>query len=483
MFRILINSIIFSKNECFNINLFNKYQIMIDHLIFLFFPFIIEYLSLIYYIFFFPNKFIIQSNNKLIIILFLIMNVILIVEYNIENYIDMICINRTYKNTFFEVYLNIKNKKLKRKSISYKCSNIIIYIFIFLQNFPLFVNIENYLIEKKDFKTIISVILLICILLYFSIHLREFNYSNFINSLINSILLFCLYAIILDIIMYLVKYKNIKRNNEIIYFLAIISLSYITNILLIKIKNVFFISKILEFLFQEDNNINEKYLINSLYYLHEIMLSIKYENNNESSYLLIKFIKNHFYKCIKTDCKCKLFKECNFNTENQIENYIPKLIIILNYLFELIFQNYNIYQSYELLILLSEHFYHLKNNPIIAMSFILNFLLKKEKQLNIFELIVMDELCKKYIYYISTKILIDLDSEEKGVFNKTELSLIQKRTEQLNNYSIYLKKSNKIKKLICIYIDIFIHILKYKNIFNDSLSFHYYENSENINYR
>ena len=273
-----------------------------------------------------------------------------------------------------------------------------------------------------------------------------------------------------------------NKKNQIIYFFVIIFLSYITNILLIKIKNLLFISKIIDNLFQDNNNINKKDLINSFYYFHQILLAVKYQNNKESLYLLIKFIKNHYYNCIKKDCKCKLFKECQLNKENKIENYIPKFIIILNYLFELIFHNFSTYQEYELLLLLSEHFCHLKNNPLIALSFLLNFMLKKEKKLNIFQLIDINELCKKYIYYLSSKILNDLNNEGEKASNKTDLSFIQKRTEKLNNYYIYLKKSNKMKKLICIYIDIFIQILKYKNIFNDSLSFHYYENSENINY-
>ena len=266
VFRILINSIILSRNEYFNNNLNNKYQNMIDHIIFLFFPFLIEYLSLIYYIFFFPNKFIIQLNNKFIMILFLVINAILIIEYNVENYINMICINTTYKITFFEVYLNIKNKKLKKKLISYKCSNIIIYIFIFLQNFSLFSNIENIVIPKKYFKIIVSVILLLTILLYFSISLREFNYSNFMNSLINSILLFCIYILIFDLVIHFLKYENMNKKNQIIYFFVIIFLSYITNILLIKIKNLLFISKIIDNLFQDNNNINKNDLINSFYY-------------------------------------------------------------------------------------------------------------------------------------------------------------------------------------------------------------------------
>ena len=48
------------------------------------------------------------------------------------------------------------------------------------------------------------------------------------------------------------------------------------------------------------------------------------------------------------------------------------------------------------------------------------------------------------------------------------------------NYYIYLKMSCQAKKLIMKYIDNQIKILKYRIIFEDSLSFKYEENTENI---
>ena len=45
-----------NKNNTNKWPLPSKYQIIMDHAVFLFFPFILEYLSLSYYIYFFPNQ-------------------------------------------------------------------------------------------------------------------------------------------------------------------------------------------------------------------------------------------------------------------------------------------------------------------------------------------------------------------------------------------------------------------------------------------
>jgi hypothetical protein len=55
-----------------------KYQIIIDHVNFLLFPFIIEFLSFSYYMYFFPDKFIIKydiENHKFLLILFMVINI------------------------------------------------------------------------------------------------------------------------------------------------------------------------------------------------------------------------------------------------------------------------------------------------------------------------------------------------------------------------------------------------------------------------
>ena len=125
-----------------------KFQIIIDHIVFLIFPYIIEYLSFSFYIYFFPNKFIIKLNNfKIIIILIMILNTFLIFLYNLNNFIFIIYSNKLYTTSNFEAYLRINNEKkyINNKTVFYKISNIAFYILIFLQNFSLFNGLELYL--------------------------------------------------------------------------------------------------------------------------------------------------------------------------------------------------------------------------------------------------------------------------------------------------------------------------------------------------
>jgi hypothetical protein len=82
----------------------NKLEIIIGHINFLLFPFIIEFLSFSYYIYFFPNKFIIKlniRNEKYILIFIMIINTILIIIYNIDNYIWIYCSNKLSTVTVF----------------------------------------------------------------------------------------------------------------------------------------------------------------------------------------------------------------------------------------------------------------------------------------------------------------------------------------------------------------------------------------------
>ena len=79
----------------------NKYLIIMDHIVFLVFPYIIEFLSFIFYIYFFPQRFVIKSNNKYNnnIYIAMILNIILIIGYNVDNYIFIICSNRKFTIT------------------------------------------------------------------------------------------------------------------------------------------------------------------------------------------------------------------------------------------------------------------------------------------------------------------------------------------------------------------------------------------------
>ena len=75
----------------------NKFQIIYDHINFLLFPYIIEYLSFSYYIFCFSPKFIIKiysNKDKFLCILFAVINTFAIIIYNTLNYIGIFCSNK-----------------------------------------------------------------------------------------------------------------------------------------------------------------------------------------------------------------------------------------------------------------------------------------------------------------------------------------------------------------------------------------------------
>ena len=266
-----------NKDKC---KLMYKYLIIINHIIFLFFPYIIEYFSFAYYINFFPDKFIIKINgeNKIFIIIIIIISTILIIIYNIDNYINIICINKEYTIINYDILLKInKVKNIKNdKSIEYKYSNLLIYQIIIIENLVLISNIENYLEGKNIiiFKFIISVILIFTEIILFVKRIKEFNYINLINKTFNSLFLFCFYSIIIDFFLFILEYRIREMITEIIITILKIFISYITYILYNFIKNKFFELTIVEILFKEKNIIKEKDLINSFNYLNQIIKKI-----------------------------------------------------------------------------------------------------------------------------------------------------------------------------------------------------------------
>ena len=469
----------------------SKYQIINEHVYFLLFPFIIEYLSFSYYMYFFPDKFIIKcdtKNQKILLIFIMIINTILIILYNIDNYIDIVCSNRLFTITIFEADSYAKENKVKKnkmKPISYRCSNLFLYILIYLQNFVIFSMLGNYINMRLCliYKIIISIILLLTILTLFVNQMNEFNYNNFINLSFNTFIFFCFYSILLDLILFLSRYRMKNQKNQIIYELIKLFLSIISNLVFIMKNYIFLESKITEILFQEKNNKKEKQFLNCFFYLHEIMIKIKEQNEVESAFFLIKFLNKHINNCNKMICDCKLFdiylKKNNSDlNKEELKDYLNELINILNYLFECSFVEYDFYNNYDISILLAEHFCHLRNNPTMSFSIITTLILKKRNQFSKFEMVVLYELSQKYIYYIIAKVKSDFGAEIEN--NKLDLLKNQLRQNEFIDYYYNLTLSNKAKKLIANYIDNEMKILKYKIIFEDSLSFQFDENNENI---
>ena len=476
-----------------------RHQIIIDHAVFLLFPYIIEYLSFSYYIYFLPDKFIIKMEyaNKFKLIIISALNTLFIIVFNMENYVYMICSNKKYAATELEAYLRIKNEKIffNNKPTSYKCSKIVFFTLIFLQNFALVHSVDNYLATsyKKFYKIIISIILFIAILFLILRKFYEYNYTNFINMLIDILLIYCFYTIIIDLILFITNYHSKMFLLEIIYILEKLALSIITYSLIKYKFHKYLENTIREILFQENNIINYNEFLDAFLYLNEIMLKLKEKNDSDSNVLLLKFLYKHINVCNKVNCNCKLLniflqiqynnaendKEVESNIQNDNNNSnISYLLIIMNYLYESSFLDYDYFNKYEITILLAEHFCHLKNNPIMAFSFINSLMTKKKNTLSKFQIIELYELSQKYVYYIIAKEKLENDLD---ISENCNSNLI--RNQRINFYKTYfknLKMSYKVKRTTCNYVDNLMNILSYKNLFNEALSFKFDENNENI---
>ena len=165
--RIIINYFVIKniqEYKCINkICFLNKYIIVIEHVVFLFFPYIIEFLSFPYYIYFFPKKFIIKSENeKFLLYIYMTFSIILIIIYNINNYLNFICSNRMNIISLFDAYFNIITGK-NIKPVAYRTSNFSFYIYIFMQNSSIFLPLQDYS-NNSTFKLIIKIIISIIIL-------------------------------------------------------------------------------------------------------------------------------------------------------------------------------------------------------------------------------------------------------------------------------------------------------------------------------
>ena len=470
----------------------NKFQIILGHINFLFFPFIIEYLSFSYYIYFFPDEFIIKLNSsteKYILIFFIILNTVLIIIYNIDNYIWIYCSNKFFTVTSFETNVGKKEIINTHNPISFRCSTFGYYIIIAMQNIILIIHIKDYIKSfsyKIIFVIINSLLLFFNILIFFINKINQFNYINYINTFVNVLFLWCFYSIILDLILFFIRYRNTSIINEVIYLLIKIILGFITYILFVLKTRKFLESKILEILFQEKNRKKEKFFVNSFYHLHEIMFLIKEKDLIESAHALFQLLNKHIDNCHKINCNCKFFdafegKKFN-NNETNIDDepdiFMTEFLNILNYLFESTFIDNNFYNNYDLTIILAEHFCHLKDNPTMSFSLITSLILKKRNHFSFFEMANLYELSQKYIYYIKF-------NSEKNILaelyqNKMELLKNNMQEELFQSYYHNLIYSNKIKAVMNNYIDNIIKILTYKNIFEDSISYQLDESNENI---
>ena len=118
-----------------------------------------------------------------------------------------------------------------------------------------------------------------------------------------------------------------------------------------------------------DKNISDNFDYNCLYYFNELYYKIKLNNGKGNTRKLINIILTHRSKCNNMECKCKYIHIFPYG-KKYIDDYINNFLDRINFLLESIFVELDYQKNYELTLLLAEHYYNYKNNPILSYSMI-----------------------------------------------------------------------------------------------------------------
>ena len=429
-----------------------KIQIIIDHLIFLFFPFIIEFLSFIFYMEFLPDKFIIKmkNDNTILNIIIEVFNAILIIGFNFISLIHIISINQQGNEKDVPIKYRFSNRKF---TVIAKFYLIRSYSFIF----------RTYFIKNFSYNYFLFIGILFLYLFFSS--LRKFNYPTKINKFVELCGYFCFFSVFCEILLTFLNYDvttyltlffvNVGKIIISIYF------EYVANI--ININTLLQIAK--EELFKiNEEKITGLYIYDMFLYIQYLLKILKLGVKDTSTQNLLNILFLHQQNCSSIDCKCKLLQLIPYGI-NYDQNFVINLIERISFLIESYFVQLDYSRNYNLSILLSEHYFHSKHNPIMAYSIVQTLLNTAQKKLSMKQQKLLYELADKYNNGCSKVINDQLISNKNSI---KIISLIQREKVLTNSY-FTLNRINKIKKKMFIYASKYIDILRIKENIEDSI--------------
>jgi hypothetical protein len=123
---------------------------------------------------------------------------------------------------------------------------------------------------------------------------------------------------------------------------------------------------------------------------------VKNNTDNISSVSLLNTIFEHQNKCNINNCKCKLLQILPHGEQYE-KNYTLNLIERTGFLIESSFVQLHYSENYDLTMILSEHFFLFKENPIMAYSLIQTLLFFNSDNLSLDQFLILYETCEKYI--------------------------------------------------------------------------------------
>ena len=440
-----------------------KFQIILDHLLFLLFPYIIEFLSFIFYIEFNGDNFIIKKSiNSIFNLIILVINIISIIAYNIQSFFHILCVNNP---------LDEENNKIK---IKYGRNKII--IICLMQNIIIVECLVLYLTDSllTVYKTILNILLILFFVgLYLYSH-YNFNYNTTTNYFINILSIFCFFSLLFEMLLNIMGYTIESYVTLLFYtiFKIICSLcfDYFSNILYDN-KSIKLLQEEI-FKIYNDKNISDNQNYDILYYFYDIYRKIKKNNGKGDTKRMINIILLHYEKCHNKECKCKYIQVFP-QGKKYIEKYINNFLERINFILESIFVELDYQKNYNLTLLLAEHYYNCKNNPLLSYSMIQTILHFHTKSLSINEILILFTALSKYINKCdNSKFETNKDLEKK-------ISILKKVTLFKNIFNSY-KYLIKSKKVILKYAKDYLQLIKYKENMEETIQLVKDENNDII---
>ena len=441
-------------------------QIILQNLFFLLFPYIIEFLSFIFYLQF-TNEFIIKKNLSIFInMIIMIINFFSIIGYNFLSYLNILSINSPFDENNDKIKLNYGRNKLIIISL--------IQNIVMIESLVLYLT-NNYL---TIYKTALNISILIIFVVFYLYSHYNFNYRTKTSYLINILSIFCFFSIFLEMILYFLGYKI--KSYVTLFFYSICKLiiafcfDYITNIIY-ENKMINLLSQKL-FKIYNDKNISDNLDYNCLYYFNELYYKIKQNSGEANTRNMINIILTHQSKCNNMECKCKYIQIFPYG-KKYINEYIKNFLDRINFLVESIFVELDYQKNYELTLLLAEHYYNYKNNPILSYSMIQTILNFNIKALNTYQMVILYTTLTKYASRCNNAFEINSGKSANDIEKEI---LINKKMKQFKNIFNNYKSLIKIKKVLKKYSTDYLQLIKYKENMEETIQLKKDENNDVI---
>ena len=454
----------------------NKYQVFMDHIVFLLYPFLLEFLVEILYSFIFPDTFIFKKDqSNFINILILVLNILLIIGYNINNYYYLLLINRPFSDREVPVKYRYSHKKF--------------WVIFFMQNIALVQNVDSFLQSDKQlsiFAYCYFCLFALIFFIFFLTSLDTFNYDILTNHFVSIMSGFCFFSILVEASSRILGYHI----NSDLSFITFNLLKVVTSCYFEYLNNNINNNKLFNLAKTELFKVNKQEITNkSIYdiflYVFDILKNVKNNTDNISSVSLLNTIFEHQNKCNINNCKCKLLQILPHG-EQYDHNFTLNLIERTGFLIESSFVQLHYSENYDLTLILSEHFFLFKENPIMAYSLIQTLLFFNSDNLSLDQFLILYETCQKYIessldYNFLRKRILKNKSKEKHegeLLEKISHDILKEK--KFRDIFLIYEKIWSIQSMMDDYCQIVIDTMKKKNLVEESSKIKKNEESQEI---